>query len=94
MNIDKLEIGDKVHVHYSFTDTSGLVSAYATGHFNGGIDKENDYILLRDGYYVMTTENNNVEKTSFEGYKIPLRFDPIILCERLLIEDISSLAAV
>jgi len=94
MNFDRIQTGDKIHAHFSFanTDTVGngeIIIACVIGQF--AEVKDADFIFLSDGYYILTYENGEAEKTNFDKFKVPIRFDPIFLCDRIMLENISSL---
>jgi len=97
MNTSKLELGDRMHVFFTLpteantdliTSTTFLIGKLVT------INTVRGSLLLHNGIYTRSYDNNETEKGSFDLYNVPFNYNPIILCERLLCMDLNFLTKI
>jgi len=95
MNINKLKENDFLHVYYSYQDSADPYDDDYTVNvrFSGLFSRiENKILKLANGESITQIEiYDKIETKSFDECSIPIKIIDTILCEQIMIEDISVL---
>jgi len=94
MNIDDLEVGDKLHIRYTYFNR---INREIITNVSGSYKKtEGDEIVLRDTRYALDFVDADDDDeanlhTEINEFRVPLGYCPVIMCERIFNEELAPL---